>query len=150
MPVSHLELRDRFTAIWLERMQGLPFVSPSLEVEPVSFRPVGEHEIGVLITPWFMNLVLLPGSGEFDERRSGDVVGWRLPHGRYELTVNRDEELGTFLTAVLFRGVTGIPDQDFARAVAEEIMRSLFEEPAPQARKTIDRRALLTGMRRTG
>lgn len=150
MPVSHLELSNRFTAIWLERMQGLPFVNPKLEVEAVSFRPIAGHEIGVLITPWFMNLMFLPGSDEWDECRQGDVVSCKLPHGRYELTVNRDDELGTFLTAVLFRGVTGIPDQDLARAIAEEIMRSLFEEPAPPPTKTIDRRALLTGMRRTG
>ena len=43
-----------------ERMQGLAIVNPALEVEAVGFAPWQDHWLGVMVTPWFMNLVLLP------------------------------------------------------------------------------------------
>ena len=42
------------------RMEGLGFVNQALEVEAVAFEPWQGHWLGVMVTPWFMNLVLLP------------------------------------------------------------------------------------------
>ena len=42
------------------RMEGLDFVNPALSVEAVAFAPWQGHWLGVLITPWFMNLILAP------------------------------------------------------------------------------------------
>ena len=57
-PASRLEAA--FGAVYEQRMQGLPFINAALAVEAVDFRPWNGHWLGVLITPWFMNLVLLP------------------------------------------------------------------------------------------
>ena len=55
-------------------------VNPALAVEAVGFRPWGEHWLGILITPWFMNLVLMPrvGAQVAADRRARDAA-LRLP-----------------------------------------------------------------------
>jgi [NiFe] hydrogenase assembly HybE family chaperone len=97
-------------------------VAPKLAVEAVGFDQWEEKDLGILITPWFMNLVLLPDSDRLVDLPQGDRVECRFPSGPCELTVYQDEELGTYLAAVLFRTVADFPDQDVARAVAEEAL----------------------------
>ncbi len=148
--ISTVELADRYRHIWQTRMHGLNFLNPQLQVECAGFRDDGEHRVGVLITPWFMNLVLLPGDNGWEKAAAGDRVAWTLPEGSYEFRVNHDEVLGTFLSAVLFRGVTDIPDQSTARDIALDIMRRLYEPAAERdndAGRRIGRRELLTGLR---
>ena len=52
-------LETAFRAV-AARMQGLAFVNPALAVEAIGFAPWSGHWLGVLLTPWFMNLVLAP------------------------------------------------------------------------------------------
>lgn len=147
-------LASHFRRVAEERMQGLPIVNPSLEVEAVGFREFDEHRFGVLIAPWFMNMVLLPGNDAWSDRRQGDKTMLELPAEAYEFTVCRDEELpGPYLSAVLFRTVVDFPDQDTAREVAVDILERLFEPPGdtPSTDKPradaprYSRRALLSG-----
>jgi len=147
--ITESALVDRYRTISSERMRGLPIVNDRLEVESVGFRDFEGRRIGILITPWFMNLVLLPGTRDHSEAAQGTTVAWPLPAGSYEFTACCDEELGLYFTAILFRTVVDIPDQLTARAIAEEILQELFrvqEEagPDPDAR-TMSRRALFSG-----
>ncbi len=141
------ELVAGFRRIRRERMRGLPFVNPALEVEAIGFRPDGPHRVGVLLTPWFMNLVLLPGDDGWDAAAPGDRLVHALPAGQLEFTVNRDEQLGTFLSAVLLSSVADFPDQRSARAVAREVVQQVFAPPAAAGGRPIGRRELLTGRR---
>lgn len=145
------QLEERFDTISETRMQGLPIVNDSLSVEAVGFRATGEHEVGVLLTPWFMNLVLLPGTDEWDSARQGETVSCSLPHGDYDFTVSRDEELGTFLSAILFSSVNTIPSQEIAHDIAEEIAKLVFSESEPdnamRRKRPIGRREFLTGFK---
>lgn len=135
-----------------ERMQGLPIVNPRLDVEAVAFRSVGDHRFGVLVAPWFMNMVLLPGSDDWSEHPQGHKVDVTLPAGDYEFVVCRDDALeGCYLSSVLFRSMNDFPDQDTARAVATEVMVRLFEPPVDASdahggdRRRYSRRELLSG-----
>src|SRR5512143_3606548 len=47
-----------YTAIERLRMQGLPFLNPALQVDAVDFAPWEAFWLGVMITPWFVNLTL--------------------------------------------------------------------------------------------
>ncbi len=65
------------------RMRGLPIVNPALAVEAVGFAPWEGHWLGVMVTPWFINLTLLL-------RAITKVLGWRLrgrawPHPFFHL-----------------------------------------------------------------
>lgn len=152
------ELVERFCVIDRERMAGLPLCNPDLEVEAVGFRVFEEYRLGVLITPWCMNLVLLSEDDAWREWEQGSDSEWTFPAGPYEFTTCRDEVLPTYLSAVLFRTVQDFPDQETARAVAAEIMERLFaavdtaDEPAGNAvgdGKRVSRRALLRGLGRS-
>lgn len=123
-------------------MQGLPIVNSALDVEAVGFCAFDEHRIGVLITPWFMNLVLLLGSNIGSRLVQGSKSTLSFPSGPVEFTTAQDEMLGPYLTAVLFRSVAEFPDQDTAKAVALEVMQELFN-PA-RNEHAVSRRALFT------
>ena len=124
-----------FDAVYRDRMQGLPIVNPALSVEAVGFEPFEAHQLGVLISPWFMNLVLLPGDDALDVFKQGASVKIELPAGPYEFTVSHDEAVGTFLSAILFRTVSDFPDQQTARDVATEIATLVRDPDAPADQK---------------
>ena len=147
MRIKVADLVARYQAIYEERMQDLPIVNPRLEVEAVGFEQWEDKDLGVLITPWFMNLVLLPDSQRLVDLPQGERVECRFPSGPCELTVYHDEDLGSYLAAVLFRTVADFPDQDIARAVAEEALAQVLAEPGEEAAETVSRRGLLTGLR---
>lgn len=124
-------LVDVYRRIAEQRMQGLPFVNPALRVEAVGFRYWRGNQVGILITPWFMNLVLIPGPEEELQGLARDkATEWQFPGGSCELHVSQPEDEAPHLCASLFTSVEGFPDQDIAREVAEEVLRNLFTAPA--------------------
>jgi [NiFe] hydrogenase assembly HybE family chaperone len=145
--VEVADLVARYEAIYRERMRDLPIVNPMLAVEAVGFEQWEDHDLGVLITPWFMNLVLLPDSKRLADLPQGERIECRFPSGPCELTVYHDDELGSYLAAVLFRTVADFPDQDVARAVAEEALANVLAEPSAEDADKVSRRGLLTGLR---
>ncbi len=121
-------------------MQGLPFINSKLRVETVGFQSWEEHELGVLITPWFMNLILLPEvDADIDQ---GQKIDAGFPSGNIELTAAQDEKLGLYFSAVLFSSVMDIPNQGTARDIAAEVMRELFD--TKRSSKVISRRSIFT------
>lgn len=119
------QLIEHYQAIHRDRMQGLGLCNPHLSVEGVGFAPLDEHQLGVLITPWFMNLILLPGNDEWRHYEPGGASDYGLPAGPHEFTTCHDDALGTYLTAVLFRSMLDIPNQSVARNIAAEILTRL-------------------------
>lgn len=147
MRIKVADLVTRYQAIYRERMRDLPIVNARLAVEAVGFEQWEDKDLGVLITPWFMNLVLLPDSERLTNFPQGERVECQFPSGPCELTVYHDEDLGSYLAAVLFSSVADFPDQDIARAVAEEALAQILAEPAEKDTEKVSRRGLLTGLK---
>ena len=123
------QLTETFRDIAAGRMQGLPVMNNSLQVEPVGFTPWAGHQVGILIAPWFMNLLLLPDLDEdWSDLKEGSKALWELPSGEYEFTVARLEPVGSYQSCALFSSVLDFPDQETARAVARTIMHELFAD----------------------
>lgn len=144
-PVSRLEAHYR--SILKDRMHDMPFVNGALDVQAVGFRDFDAHSLGVLISPWFMNLVLLPGTDEWSAMEQGSVIGMALPGENIDFNVCHDEELGTYLTAVLFRTVADFPDQTTAISVAEDVLDRLFtptSKTTTMGSRRMSRRELFT------
>lgn len=58
-----------FQRIERTAMGGIPILNPALCVSAVGVRQWQGEWLAVLVTPWFMNLVLLPsGDGQADPR----------------------------------------------------------------------------------
>lgn len=137
------KLLAKFRRVNDTQMQGLAIVNSRLRVEMVGFRNVDEHSIGILITPWCMNLLLLPGNDDWSEAEQGKLDCISLPSGDYEFTVCQDETLGAYLTAVLFRTMLDFPDQKTAKDIADETLLQMFIPPS-RPQHTISRRSLFT------
>lgn len=144
---NETDLLGRFQVIYHDRMRKLPICNSVLEVEVVGFEAMAEHRLGILITPWFMNLILLAGDKSWSELPDGATDQIILPAETCAFTVCRDDALGAYLSAVLFRSMKDFPDQQTAVAVACEILQRL-RQPAPARHgPRISRRGLLSGMR---
>lgn len=126
-------------------MAGLPIVNEALHVEALGFRDFENHQLGVLVTPWFMNLVLLPGTDAWSEATQGDLSAITFPSGPIDFTVCHDDVLGTYLSAVLFTTVVDVPDQAAAKQLALDVMAGLDRPPSQTGK--ISRRNLFTGLR---
>ncbi len=137
---SEALLESAFRRIHATRMSGIPILNPALEVEAVGFRDWNGMRVGVLVSPWSINLVVLrePAAAlpalRLDESRT-----WGFPSGRYEFMGGDEPECGPFDFGSLFSPALEFPDQAAARAVAESVMTQLF---APS--QGLSRRALWT------
>lgn len=147
MRVSTDALLDYYRDVYDRTFRHLPIANTRLGIEAVGFRPLDEHAIGALITPWFMNLVLLPGTDRWDQQPQGSACTLELPGGEIEFRISHEDELGTILSAALFSTVADFPDQALAREVAHETLRLLFDgdgvSSADEPGRRMSRRALL-------
>ncbi|MHB1704944.1 MAG: [NiFe]-hydrogenase assembly chaperone HybE [Acidithiobacillus sp.] len=113
-----------------EKQRGLPFFRSTLAVETVGFRPWQGCQAGVLITPWFMNLIILPGADmDWSAFPVGKQQRWHFPSGSYEFTGGWIGNLGSYQSRALLSPVPDFADQAAARAAALSAANSLFTSP---------------------
>ena len=134
------------------RMQGLDVVNPALAVEAVGFAPWNEHWLGVMLTPWFMNLTLLPRNpGGWRPLATGAKRRYAFPAGEYEFVGANDAMLGAYQVCSLFSPVHEFADQETARLVATLAREALFDAANAGRRRDVHRQSVPSGgHRRTG
>jgi len=112
------------------RMQGLGFVNPALTVEAVGFAPWERHWLGVMVTPWCINLTLAPRDvAAWQPLAPGAKRRYRFPAGDYEFIGAVDEIAGEYQVCSLFSPVLEFDDHATARLVAE-LARAALLDPA--------------------
>ncbi len=110
-------------------MAGLDFVNPALSVEAVAFAPWQGHWLGVLITPWFMNLILAPRDiAAWPMIKPGDKQCHRFPAGAYDFIAAHDGVAGDYQMCSLFSPLLHFDDQETARLVAGLAREALFDD----------------------
>ncbi|MDJ0950887.1 MAG: [NiFe]-hydrogenase assembly chaperone HybE [Alphaproteobacteria bacterium] len=144
----------RFREIGETQMRDLPLYNDRLEVEAVGFQAWGEDWIGVLITPWFMNVVVLPGEKiAADMNAMGKPATVRLPAGETKFMWGGDEATGMFKALSLHSPMDIFVVQGQARAEAKQRLAKLLTPPAQDAAteapetpaRPMSRRELLRG-----
>lgn len=121
-------LQAVFEHIAATRMADVPILNPALRVETVGFREWEGRWIGVLVTPWMINLVLLQGeNAPLESLRLDEKRRWVFPYGIYEFMGLNEETLGPCHICSLISPVTEFATHEEAVAVAEEIMQTLFK-----------------------
>ena len=111
-----------------ERMRGLGFVNPALTVEAVAFAPWQEHWLGVLVTPWCMNLVLAPRDpAAWKPLATGVERRYEFPAGAYVFIGAIDAIAGEHQICSLFSPVLQFDDHDSARLVARLARDALLD-----------------------
>ena len=112
-------LEKHFQFVHETRMADIPILNPALQVQAVGFEHTEHGCLGVLITPWFINLMLVPCEGDtWEDLPVGSTQTHRFPSGSYEFIVNHEDEIGRFQSCSLLSPVLEIGDQDTAIQVA--------------------------------
>ena len=124
------QLLDAYSAVDA-RMRGLPVYNPKLDIQVVGLRPWGEYLLGVLVTPWCMNLLLLPGEGVRTpmEGTSRDI---EFPSGTYSFIAGEVAGVGPLQSCSLFSPMEQFDDPEVAREVARHAIEELLRAPAPE------------------
>lgn len=121
-------IEEVFRTILAERVADIPLINPAIEVEAVGFERTSAGWLGVLVTPWFMNVLLLPAAG--DPWRSlavGEKRRIALPAGVFEFFGGAEEQIGEYLYCSMFSPMDRFADHAGARATALELCRMLFD-----------------------
>jgi [NiFe] hydrogenase assembly HybE family chaperone len=141
-------LEAAFNDILQTRMLDMPVLNPALSVQASGFIRYQQDWLGVLVTPWFMNLLLLPEQGSVWQMQApGNKFSQSFPYGVFEFTVANEAQLGVYALCSLFSPMFQFEDQAAAVAAAEAALQGLLASPAPRA---VSRRNLLRGNLGTG
>ena len=136
MDAAVARLEADFREIYNGKMRDVPLCNHSLHVQAVGFQPWGGHYLGVLIAPWFMNLVLLAGPQDnWTALQPGvkELIGF--PSGTYEFIHNAREQVGGYKACSLFSPMGDFNSQMQAVDVARAVLVGLFD---PAALERID------------
>lgn len=134
-----------FREIHATAMKDAPFCNASLAVEAVGFTAWQERQVGILVTPWFMNLVVLPGPGDdLHGYQPGHKRCFGFPSGDYEFLFNVRAPVGPYLACALFSDMGEFASQLHATDVARAAISGLFD---PANRAQTDRYAEIQSLR---
>ena len=143
-----------FRRIERTRMADMPMLNPALSVEAVDFALHDGHWLGVLVTPWNLSLMRLPGRAEgWVGAPEGQRLMLRYPAGEFAFLGGSEPEIGEYLACSLFVTMEPFPDHETARQTARATRLTLLQPPAaepaasPEAPASPGRRGFLTGRR---
>jgi [NiFe] hydrogenase assembly HybE family chaperone len=140
-------VEQAFFRVQQERMADVPILNPALSVEAIDFQRWSGHWLGIVVTPWCMSLLLVPGAvdnwvstGE-NKRRFIN-----FPAGDFAFLGSVEDELGEFQSCSLFSPMGKFNTQSEASMTARASLLGLLAPaaaaPAPKAEKTAQEPAL--------
>ncbi len=132
-------------------MRDAPICNAALQVTAIGFRDFESYAVGIVLTPWFLNLVAA-------EMRPGAIAAiplgaFRLhfPAGSIDFTVTELAGFGKLASCSLFSPLFEFPNQETACATAQAALEAVFDDNLHAAeterRPALDRRAFLRGRR---
>jgi len=135
-PAAALEVA--FRGIAQQRMADVPILNPALRVEAVGFRPWAQHWLGVLVTPWFMNLWLMPRQAEaWSPLAVGKTRHHVFPAGVFEFIGGLEASIGDYQACSLFSPMFEFSDHAAARDTAAAALLALFDVTHREAGQTL-------------
>jgi [NiFe] hydrogenase assembly HybE family chaperone len=145
------KLEAVFTDIADTRMAGLPICNEALRVQAVGFREWEMRWVGVLVTPWTISLVLMPGAdAPLQTLGADEKMTWSFPSGSYEFMGLNEPSLGSCQICSLISPVIDVATHEDALNIAKEVMVALFVEDNSDAKRDAERRAEFEAARLKG
>jgi len=127
-------VEEAFFRIQQEQMADIPILNPALAVEAVDFQRWQGHWLGIVVTPWCMSMLLVPGSTEnwvsTGENKRRFV---RFPAGDFAFLGSEEAELGEYQSCPLFSPMGKFSTQAEATMTARAALIALLTS-AQQAR----------------
>ena len=121
-------LESAFRAVHARHMRSLPFVNPALRVEAVDFEPWTSYWLGVMVTPWSMNLMLTPRDAQLWRPLAfGEKRRYLFPAGHFDFISASARDIGEHLICSLFSPVLEFVDHVSACETARLARAALFD-----------------------
>lgn len=152
MPLNFTEnptdtLEDVFQNIHTNQMIDLPFVNEKLGVKAVGFNLYEGDWLGVLLTPWMLSIILIPGPNRtWGSHTVGDRLGIRLPSGDYSFTYGAHEKLGNYFASSIMSPLQDMKNQETALQLAKDIRQLLTAIPTEEIHVQDQSRRALFGL----
>ncbi len=141
-------VEQAFFRIQRERMADVPLLNPALAVEAIDFQRWQGHWLGMLVTPWCMSLLLLPGGAQtWISTAQNNRRFVKFPAGDFAFLGSVEAELGEFQSCSLISPMDKFPTQSEASMTARAALIGLLTDrkttaPVPGEKKAADRPSL--------
>lgn len=142
-------LEDYFNAAHQGEMADLRLNNENVQVEAVGFHLYENHWLGVMVTPWFLNLMLLPQKDQpWPALNEGKSVVLQFPCGNLKFIARDDKTLGSHLVCSLASPVRDYKTQEEIVQVAQDVLRDLNKIPVANVDEpaSMNRRQLFTNL----
>ncbi|MCP4376959.1 MAG: [NiFe]-hydrogenase assembly chaperone HybE [bacterium] len=129
-PGSIAKVLERvFERIHRQVMAGIPLLNPAIKVQTLGFQEYQGRVIGILITPWVMNLIMFPGTeDDWDGLELGKKQLHEFPSNTYKFLVNEIDGIGKCQTHSLYSPMREFVNQNHALAAARSFLDALLVE----------------------
>ncbi|TRZ89746.1 MAG: [NiFe]-hydrogenase assembly, chaperone, HybE [Rhodocyclaceae bacterium] len=141
-------VEEAFFRIQQNQMADVPILNPALSVEAVDFQRWQGHWLGIVVTPWCMSMLLVPGSADnwvsTGENRRRFV---KFPAGDFAFLGSEEAELGEYQSCPLFSPMGKFSTQSEATMTARASLIALLTsaqqaQAASRAEKLADEPSL--------
>jgi len=123
-------LQKVFERIGDESMKDIGLYNHALRVETVGFRRWEDWVAGILVTPWFMNLMMMPTN---KTQLDGAVVGTKrrvqMPCGEVVFTVGEVDDVGLYMASSLYSPMGRFHVHEVAATTAWSAVEKFFKTP---------------------
>lgn len=126
-------VEEAFFRIQREQMADVPILNHALSVEAVDFQPWQGHWLGIVVTPWCMSVLLVPGS-EAGWIPTGDNKRRfvKFPAGDFAFLGGTADEIGDYQSCSLFSPMGKFAAQSEAIMTARASLVAMLSVAAGQ------------------
>jgi [NiFe] hydrogenase assembly HybE family chaperone len=126
-------LEAHFLDVQARAMKDVPICNENLAVASAGFRPWREWAVGIVVTPWFMNIVAAPFAGAPPVAvAAGATQSLSLPAGEVAFLAADLEGFDRLLMCSLFSPMQDFADHEAALATARASLDLLLAPPPPE------------------
>ena len=123
-------VEEAFFRIQRDQMADVPILNPALSVEAVDFQRWQGHWLGIVVTPWCMSMLLVPGAADnwisTGENKRRFV---KFPAGDFAFLGSEEAELGEYQSCPLFSPMGKFSTQSEATMTARASLIALLTDP---------------------
>ena len=125
-------LETLYQKVYQEKFKGLPICNDDIQIQAIDFQLWEGQWLGILVTPWFTNLLILRQEGQhWPEFKLGKHHQREItfPAGTIKFTPRFEPELGIYLCCSLVSPMTEVASNQQALQDAKNAMRQLLTLP---------------------
>ena len=128
-------------------MQALPFFHHDIECFCPKFALFEGQWVGLVLTPWMISVVILPGPQQtWEARELGDKITVQLPYKALTFTVSGVETVPQYLSCSLHSPLDPNLTHEQAIQLTQDCLRMILSMPTKQTTFDPDRRNLFKAM----